>query len=433
VSRVVPRLRFPEFRGKEGWEEKKLGNEFEFLSTATNSRADLSTEGDVSYVHYGDIHTKFHTVIDFQKVTLPKISSQLVRTPANLKNGDVIIADASEDTEGIAKAVEVVELTKGVPAIAGLHTILIRSPQLAFEGRFLGFLFGSDFLRTQTARLAVGTKVYSISKTQLALVRLVVPGGREQSKIAACLSSLDDLVSAHQKKLKALKAYRKGLMQGLFPAEGETVPRLRFPEFRGAKEWERAEIQQFCEVIRGASPRPQGDPRYYGGTVPRLMGRDVARDGKWVTPKIDFLTEEGAKLSRPCKRGTLTVICSGDVGVPSFLAVDACIHDGFLALTDLDTKKVDTDFLYYCLVGLQEQFQDSATQGGVFVNLTTTILKEFPVSIPSLAEQQRIAASLSSVDDQIAVQSQLIDQLKRHKKGLVQQLFPSVADMENNQ
>src|SRR5690349_2082931 len=100
-------------------------------------------------------------------------------------------------------------------------------------------------------------------------------------------------------------------------------------------DWPFVSIQEVGTVIRGATLRPKEAPRYYGGRVPRLMGADVSRDGKYVTPSIDFLTEEGAKLSRFLPAGTLTIVCSGNVGVPSFLAVDACIHDGFLALTNI--------------------------------------------------------------------------------------------------
>ena len=99
------------------------------------------------------------------------------------------------------------------------------------------------------------------------------------------------------------------------------------------EQWHVLSLSQVGRVIRGASPRPKGDKRFYGGNIPRLMVEDVTRDGKWVTPSVDFLTDEGAKRSRPCKKGTLTIVCSGVVGIPSFLAVDACIHDGFLALS----------------------------------------------------------------------------------------------------
>ena len=183
-------------------------------------------------------------------------------------------------------------------------------------------------------------------------------------------------------------------------------------------------------VIRGASPRPQGDPRYFGGPIPRLMVQDVTRDGKWVTPQIDSLTEEGAALSRPCAAGTLTIVCSGNVGVVSILAVDACIHDGFLALIDIDESIAVKDFLFHSLSTLRQQFENGATHGGVFTNLTTSVISQFEVSCSLIPEQQRIADCLTFLDDLITTATQDLDTLKTHKKGLMQRLFPSAEALD---
>jgi len=252
----------------------------------------------------------------------------------------------------------------------------------------------------------------------------------EQQKIAECLTTLDKVIAAQSQKLDALKTHKKGLMQQLFPREGETLPRLRFPEFQNAPEWQVIRMEQIGRVIRGASPRPKGDSRYYGGPVPRLMVQDVTRDGKWVTPRIDSLTEAGARLSRPCPAGTLTIVCSGSVGVVSFLAVDACIHDGFLALINIDESIAAKDFIFHTLSTLREQFEKSATHGGVFTNLTTTGIDLFEIKCPDIPEQQRIATCLTSLDDLITAHSAKLSALKTHKKGLMQQLFPSAGEVE---
>jgi type I restriction enzyme S subunit len=187
--------------------------------------------------------------------------------------------------------------------------------------------------------------------------------------------------------------------------------------------WHQKKISEIATVIRGASPRPKGDKRYYGGEIPRLMVEDVTRDGKYVTPSVDFLTEEGSKRSRPCKEGTLTIVCSGTVGIPSFLRVDACIHDGFLGIINIK-KEISKQYLYYQFVRLKEAFDKSATHGGIFTNLTTSGVKDFVVPFPKkLSEQTAIANVLSHIDELIAQTEKLIEKKKAIKQGVMQELL----------
>jgi type I restriction enzyme S subunit len=204
------------------------------------------------------------------------------------------------------------------------------------------------------------------------------------------------------------------------------------PEYKQAvhgvipQDWEVRTVETIGTVIRGASPRPKSDKRYYGGNVPRLMVEDVTRDRMWVTPSIDFLTEEGAKRSRSCKRGTLTIVCSGTptvVGLPSLLAVDACIHDGMLALVHVD-QGVSTHFLFHQLRSVQNRLHAAATHGGTFVNLTTTGLRAFNVMLPpTKAEQEAIAEALSDVDALIGALDQLIVKKRELKQAAMQELL----------
>ncbi len=194
------------------------------------------------------------------------------------------------------------------------------------------------------------------------------------------------------------------------------------------EDWEVKPLSCIGEIIRGASPRPKGDKRFYGGNFPRLMVEDVTRDGKVVIPKIDFLTPEGVKKSRPCKAGTLTIVCSGTVGVVSFLGVDACIHDGFLALVNINNQYQD-DFLYHQLSTLREKFDSSATHGGVFTNLTTSGVKEFLVPLPATkTEQTAIANALSDADAWIQSLTRLIAKKRQIKQGAMQRLLNPYED-----
>jgi type I restriction enzyme S subunit len=153
------------------------------------------------------------------------------------------------------------------------------------------------------------------------------------------------------------------------------------------------------------------------------MVEDVTRDGKTVFPSVDSLTLEGAKRSRPCSAGTLTLVCSGVVGVPSFLGIDACIHDGFIGLVDIKAE-FSKDFIYHQLKRLQSEFDAAATHGGVFTNLTTKGVAAFQFAAPAdLAEQQAIAEALSDADGVVEGLERLIVKKRRVKQGAMQNLL----------
>ena len=157
--------------------------------------------------------------------------------------------------------------------------------------------------------------------------------------------------------------------------------------------WPREKLGRVCVIVRGSSPRPKGDARYYGGNVPRLMVEDCTRDGIYVTPRIDFLTDEGAKLSRPMAAGDVVIVVSGNPGLPAILAVDCCIHDGFVGLRQLNKDRVSSDYLYHYLSFIKSHTDSQAT-GAIFRNLTTDQVANVEILLPPLAEQRRIAGRL---------------------------------------
>ncbi|MGW1454519.1 restriction endonuclease subunit S [Salegentibacter agarivorans] len=283
-----------------------------------------------------------------------------------------------------------------------------------FNG-FIYHLIYAQYINNQVMARCTGTSFPAISAKDLSKIYIKFPPLPEQQKIAQILTTWDKAIAAEEKLIAQKQKLKNGLIQQLLTGK------KRLPEF--TNKWMKMELKEIGTIIRGASPRPKGDPRFYGGNVPRLMVKDVTRDGKYVTPKIDFLTEAGAKKSRPCKAGTLTIVCSGDVGVPSILAVDACIHDGFLAIIDIKSNLIEADFLYYQLKRLKARIERSATHGGVFTNLTTTILKDFIIEVPPKSEQIKIVNILSKADkesDQLEVN---LKQLILQKQGLMQQLL----------
>jgi len=258
------------------------------------------------------------------------------------------------------------------------------TPNENADPEFVFQVFQSEIFKKHVSDALEGSAINNLKNSTIESFEVPIPPLPEQKKIAEILSGTQETKDAVARQISKVNYLEKCLLSSIF-SQGE------------GEEWKRVSVSDIGRVIRGASPRPKGDPRYYGGSVPRLMGADVTRDGKYVIPSIDFLTEAGAKLSRPVPAGTLTIVCSGVVGVPSILSVDACIHDGFLAIVDI-LPECMTEYLFYYFKPLQQLLDSSATHGGIFTNLTTEILKDFPVSLPPLEKQREIVSDLRSID-----------------------------------
>ena len=415
---LVPKLRFPEFREAAAWEQTTLGAAARLKNGYAFKSADYVDSGPCQIITIANVQQGALALEAAKRIAQPPAD---IQAHQKLRIGDILISMTGNVGRVCRVTCDSLLLNQRVGKLM---------PE-EIDPEFFYHSLQRDEFRNAMQLKAAGGAQGNLSGGDITDYPLHRPAAdAEQQKIAECLSSVDELMAAQARKVDALQTHKKGLMQQLFPREGETQPRLRFPEFQNAGEWEVKKLEEIGRVIRGASPRPKGDPRYYGGPVPRLMVQDVTRDGKWVTPQIDSLTKEGAKLSRPCPAGTLTIVCSGAVGVVSFLAVDACIHDGFLALVDIDESLASKDFLFHRLSTLREQFERGATHGGVFTNLTTTGVDQLEIAFPRPAEQQRIAKCLSSLDALITAETQKHEALKTHKKGLMQQLFPSPEEVE---
>ncbi|MBN8519201.1 MAG: restriction endonuclease subunit S [Candidatus Accumulibacter sp.] len=238
AERLVPALQFPEFQKGLGWEPKTLGEVATFAKGKGISKADISENGSLPCVRYGELYTRYGETIDkiYSYTNIP--ADDLVLSHAN----DVIIPASGETEADIATASCV--LRAGVALGSDLN--IIRSK---FNGVFLSYYLNSS-RKHAIAKLAQGFSVVHLYSSQLKKLHVAVPQVSEQKKIADCLSFLDDLIIAQAKKIEALKAHKKGLMQQLFPAEGETVPRFRFPEFQGAPEWKEAKLGVHIEEFQ---------------------------------------------------------------------------------------------------------------------------------------------------------------------------------------
>ncbi len=237
---TVPEWRFPEFRGKGEWSNEPLEQLYSFKVTNSFSREKLNYKnGSVKNIHYGDIHTKFCTLFDIEKEVVPFInpteSLEKIRKGSYCIEGDIIFADASEDLDDVGKSIELVNLNNE-KLLSGLHTLLARQKIQKLIIGFGGYLFKSSRIRKQIQKEAQGAKVFGISTGRLANIKVCFPENKsEQQKIADCLTSLDELITAQAQKIETLKIHKKGLMQGLFPSaeEGRTTPPFGHPSRGG--------------------------------------------------------------------------------------------------------------------------------------------------------------------------------------------------------
>ena len=195
------------------WEMVSYGDIFQFLSTSTNPRSDLTANGELLYLHYGDIHTKLSTHLNIAEISLPKISAKLVSS-AIVKDGDVIMADASEDYDGIGKSVEVCNIG-AEKMVSGLHTFLLRDADKRLADGYRRFLHCSPSVKRQFNALATGLKVYGVSKGNLKTVLLPLPPKPEQTAIAQTLSDMDSEIAALEARAAKLAQIKQGLMQNL--------------------------------------------------------------------------------------------------------------------------------------------------------------------------------------------------------------------------
>ena len=207
-------MRFPEFT--EEWEKCKVSDLLAFYSTNSLSWDKLKYGTDaIQNLHYGLIHVGLPTMIDLSKDKLPNITNG--NTPKNYElcqEGDIAFADASEDTNEVAKAVEFYKLN-GKDVICGLHTIHGRDNQQKTVVGYKGYAFSSTAFHHQIRRIAQGTKIYSINSKNFSECYIGIPSKEEQKKIATLLRQIDERIATQSKIIDKLQTLIKGIAQNI--------------------------------------------------------------------------------------------------------------------------------------------------------------------------------------------------------------------------
>lgn len=415
--RNVPKLRFSGF--SDEWEEKKLGDFLEFYSTNSLSRDCLNYEsGKIRNIHYGDIHMNFPTIVDAKKEIIPFINEDIdtskIKEDSYCKDGDLIIADASEDYNDIGKAIEIENIDHD-KVLAGLHTILARDTKGVTAKRFKGYLLLNDAVRKQIKILAAGAKVLGISKTNLVKVTVKLPSKEEQEKIANFLTKVDKLIEKQDEKVSNLEQYKKGMMQKIFSQE------IRFKKDDGGEydRWGYSTLNKLCEV----NPKSKTLPDEF-----EYIDLESIVKGIKVKNQIISKAESPSRAQR--------LLIDGDV---LFQTVRPYQANNYLYSKIGDTESVaSTGFaqlrvkegisnnkFIYQLINNNKFINDVMLRctGTSYPAINSTELSEIPIKVPCLEEQIKIANFSSKIDSIVEKEKEKLEELREWKKGLLQGMF----------
>lgn len=410
---LVPKLRFPEFRGEPAWTQKRLGSLFSQRDEAGHTKLRLLSLTDKEgVIPQEDSNRKSNANGDLSKYL-------------RVAPGDI--------------AYNTMRMWEGRSALSKLEGIVspaytICRPTLEANSVFFSYYFKTPQLISEFARYSQGLVKDTLNLKFEAFARISAATPRnlaEQQKIAECLSSVDELIAAQARKVDALKTYKNGLMQQLFPRETETQPRVRFPEFQNAGAWKERRLNQLANFQSGGTPS-KANSTFWNGSIPWVSAKDMKQ--LFLNDAEDHISmaavDDGARL---VPSGTLLMLVRGMTllkDVPICVARrEMSFNQDVKALRPIDG--IDGLFLALLLTSSRDRLLEMVTVAGHGTGkLDTDELKAMPFRLPSPEEQQRIASCVSNLDALITVEAQKLAAMKSHKKGLMQQLFPSPEDVD---
>ena len=418
-NKLVPRLRFPEFKNSEEWERYPL-EKFLIKNTKKNRDGKYTLIQSISNKH-GFINQEDY--FDNRFVASKNISNYYI-----IERGTFAYNPSRIDVGSLAY-----KFDDKTSIISPLYISFKSNPQF-LEDLFLLFWFDTIEFYKQMKVLLEGGVRNILSFENLAKIKISYPTTlSEQQKIADCLSSIDEVITAETQKLEALKQHKKGLLQNLFPREGEKVPRLRFPEFKDSGEWEEKKLGEIAEIIteRAGSKNYTAMSVTSGvGLIPQKekFGKNISGNqfkNYFVIRRGDFAYNKSS--TKTFSQGYIAMLKNFE---------EAAVPNSIFTCFKVNKELVFPPFLDYLFQEnyhgkyLKKYIEVGARAHGA-LSIEPEILINMPITLPNnekhpLREHEKIVSFLSSLDELIYAQNEKIEALKNHKKGLLQGLFPEV-------
>lgn len=428
-NKLIPRLRFPEFRDNGEWEKECVGNLFKF-------KQGVQVPIEKQFPNKTNEMVRFIRIID---ITSSSKSFRYIYNPGNeqlIGTNDLFMVRYG--TPGL--------ISIGYEGVIAnnLFRIIWKYNDL-YLPKFWFYIFQK--IEKLIYGLSSSSSMPAISFSTMDGILLAFPKNpKEQQKIAACLSSLDEVITAESQKLELLKEHKKGLLQNLFPQEGETVPKLRFKEFEDCGEWEEKTLGEVYE-FKTTNSFSRDFLNYQKGTVKNIHYGDIHTKFNTLfditKENVPFINSdvpiEKIKEDCYCQEGDMIFADASedlnDIGksIEVVNLNDEKLVSGLhTILARQKVRLLQIGFGGYLFKSgwIRKQIQKES-QGAKVFGISASRISGIKIKFPSdLTEQQKIAACLSSLDDLINAQSQKIETLKLHKKGLLQGLFPTINNEE---
>jgi type I restriction enzyme S subunit len=394
----IPKLRFPKFAKSAEWDFVGGDELFEHISNK-NHNSDLPILSITQ--EFGAIP---RDMIDYSVV----VTDKSIESYKVVEKGDFIIS-----LRTFQGGIEYSNY-KGICSPA---YIILKKKNDEIENLFFKYYFKTDLYIRQLNKNLEGIRDGKmVSYKQFSEIKLPFPSKHEQHHIASCLSSLDELIEIHSQKLELLKTHKKGLVQNLFPTQGANTPKVRFKEYK--EEWVEKMLGEvgevlMCKRIFAEETNPNGGiPFFKIGTFGRVADAYIS---------IEKYNEYRSKYSFP-NVGDILISAAGTIGrLVVYDGLPAYFQDSNIVWLGNNENEVLNSFLFYCYSTLKWQTSD----GGIINRLYNSDLKVMRIFSPkNKKEQKKIASCLSSLDTLITAHAEKIEQLKLHKKGLMQNLFP---------
>ena len=402
----VPHLSFPEFSGE--WEKCKVSDLLDFYSTNSLSWEQLEYDTNAMMnLHYGLIHVGLSTMIDLAKDELPNIKEGNIPKNFELcKGGDVAFADASEDTNEVAKTVEFFNLA-GKNVVCGLHTIHGRDNKHKTVVGFKGYAFSSAAFHNQIRRIAQGTKIYSISTKNFSECYIGLPSKLEQSKIATLLHLIDERIATQNKIIEDLKKLKAAISKQAFAQKPNG--------------WNRLDTL-FSKGKAGGTPTST-NKEYYNGEIPFLSINDITKQGKYVRYTENHLSRSGLENSSAwvVPKYSLIISMYASVGLVTINEVPITTSQAMFAMQLRDKDLLD--YLYYYLSYFKYRHIHKYLETGTQSNINADIVRGIMIPTYGHSRNMKIASTLQGIDAKIDNELSVLKLFNRQKNYLLSQMF----------